>query len=93
MSTKRKIRQKSHVPVHKCIYCQQKLTKKNKSKEHLLNKSLTPSNNHQLTLVNKVCANCNSNFGVIDKSLVENTFIGFNRFVMDVVNDENRWHF
>ena len=75
----------------KCIYCQTEL-KGNSSKEHVVNRSILPKYNHKLTLVKKVCQKCNNErFAEIDKAFTKNTLIGFNRTVMDTINDEDRW--
>lgn len=75
----------------KCIYCQTELTRHKKSKEHVVNRSILPKNTHQLTLKNKVCRDCNSGFVDIDTAFVKDAIIGFNRRIMDIVNDEDRW--
>ena len=92
-STKKKARRKSTPEkVHpKCIYCQTELIRRKKSKEHVVNRSILPKNTHQITLINKVCRDCNSGFGDIDAAFVKDAIIGFNRTAMDIVNDENRW--
>lgn len=75
----------------KCIYCNTELTRRKKSKEHVVNRSIIPKENEQITLINKVCRECNQGFEEIDTAFVKNTIIGFNRTVMDIVNDEDRW--
>ena len=75
----------------KCIYCQTELTKRNRSKEHVVNKSILPKHNDKLTLIKKVCQKCNHGFEEIDRALAKNTIIGFNRTVMDIINNEDRW--
>ena len=92
-STKKKARRKSlpEKVYPKCIYCQTELTKRKKSKEHVVNRSILPKYTHKLTLTEKVCRDCNSEFGDIDTAFVKDAIIGFNRTVMDIVNDEDRW--
>jgi hypothetical protein len=75
----------------KCIYCQMELTKRKSSGEHVVNRSILPKYNNKITLKNKVCRECNESFTEIDKAFVKNTIIGFNKTVMDIVNDEERW--
>ena len=75
----------------KCIYCQMELTKRKSSGEHVVNRSILPKYNDKITLIKKVCRECNERFTEIDKAFVKNTIIGFNKTVMDIVNDEERW--
>ena len=75
----------------KCIYCQMELTKRKSSGEHVVNRSILPKYNNKITLKNKVCRECNESFTEIDTAFVKNTIIGFNKTVMDIVNDEERW--
>ena len=75
----------------KCIYCQMELTKRKSSREHVVNQSILPKYNDKITLGKKVCKECNERFTEIDKAFVKNTIIGFNKTVMDIVNDEERW--
>ena len=76
----------------KCIYCQTELTKRKKSKEHVVNRSILPQQNNKLTLVKKVCKECNSGFGDIDTAFVESAITGVNKTLMDIINDEDRWN-
>ncbi len=75
----------------KCIYCGIELTKHKRSKEHVLNRSIVPKSNNNITLINKVCKECNETFDEIDKAFVKNTIVGLNKTVMDIINDEDRW--
>ena len=75
----------------KCIYCQTELTKGKWSKEHVVNRSILPQHNNKLTLIRKVCKKCNEGFGVIDTAFVQDTITGFNKAVMDMLNNEDRW--
>ena len=92
-STKKKARRENPLEkvYRKCIYCQTELTKGKSSKEHVVNRSILPQHNNKLTLLKKVCKECNSGFGDIDTAFVKDAIIGFNRRVMDLVNDEDRW--
>ena len=92
-STKKKARRKSSPEkvYPKCIYCQTELTKRKKSKEHVVNRSILPKYTHKLTLTEKVCSDCNSGFGDIDTAFVKNAIIGLNKTLMDMINDEDRW--
>lgn len=76
---------------NKCIYCGTQLIKGKRSKEHVLNRSIVPLSNNNITLTNKVCKECNENFDEIDKAFVKNTIVGLNKTVMDIINDEERW--
>ena len=89
----KKARRKSSPEIErsKCIYCQTELTKHKRSKEHIVNRSILPKDNHQLTLTRKVCKECNSNFGEIDTAFVKDKITGLTKTVMDMVNDEDRW--
>ena len=78
-------------PRSKCIYCQTVLTNRNRSKEHVVNRSILPKYNNKLTLTRKVCKPCNNGFGEIDTAFTKNTLIGFNRTAMDIMNNEDRW--
>ena len=75
----------------KCIYCQTVLTNRNRSKEHVVNRSILPKHNNKLTLTRKVCKPCNEGFGEIDMAFTKNTIVGFNRTAMDMMNNEDRW--
>lgn len=75
----------------KCIYCGTALTRRTRSKEHVLNRSIVPKSNNNITLINKVCKECNENFDEIDKAFVKNTIVGLNKTIMDIINDEDRW--
>ena len=75
----------------KCIYCQTVLTNRNRSKEHVVNRSILPKYNNKLTLPGKVCKPCNEGFQDIDTAFVKDAIIGLNRTVMDMVNNEDRW--
>ena len=92
-SMKKKVRRKStpEKVYPKCIYCQTELTRRKKSKEHVVNRSILPRYTHKLTLVDKVCRDCNSGFGDIDTAFVRSAITGVNRTVMDIANDEDRW--
>ena len=92
-SPKKKTRRKSlpEKVYPKCIYCQTELTKGKWSKEHVVNRSILPEHNNKLTLIRKVCRDCNSGFGDIDTAFVKDAITGLNRTVMDIVNDEDRW--
>lgn len=90
---KKKARRKSTTEkvYPKCIYCQTELTKRKKSKEHVVNRSILPKYTHKLTLTGKVCRDCNSRFGDIDTAFVKDAIIGSNRALMDIINNEDRW--
>ena len=75
----------------KCIYCQTELTRRKRSKEHVVNRSILPKFTHKLTLTGKVCRDCNSGFGDIDTAFVKDAIIGSNRALMDIINNEDRW--
>ena len=92
-NTKKKARRKSmpEKVYTKCIYCQTELTKRKKSKEHVVNRSILPKYTHKLTLTEKVCSDCNSGFGDIDTAFVKNAITGLNKTLMDRINDEDRW--
>ena len=92
-STKKKTRRKStpEKVYPKCIYCQTELTKGKWSKEHVVNRSILPEHNDKLTLIRKVCKECNEGFAEIDRAFVESAITGVNKTLMDRVNDENRW--
>ena len=92
-STKKKARREStpEKVYPKCIYCQTELSKGKWSKEHVVNRSILPQHNNKLTLIRKVCKKCNEGFGVIDTAFVQSTITGFNRAVMDMMNNEDRW--
>ena len=92
-STKKKSRRKStpEKVYPKCIYCQTDLIRRKKSKEHVVNRSILPKYTHKLTLIDKVCRDCNSGFGDIDTAFVKDAITGFGRTVMDIVNNEDRW--
>ena len=86
-------RKSSPETVHpKCIYCQTELTKGKWSKEHVVNRSILPQHNNKLTLLKKVCKECNEGFAEIDTAFVESTITGLNKNAMDIVNDEDRWN-
>lgn len=92
--TKKKARRKS-TPAKvypKCIYCQTELTKRKRSKEHVVNRSILPKDTHKLTLTEKVCRDCNEGFAEIDRAFVESAITGVNKTLMDIENDENRWN-
>ena len=93
-STKKKARRKSlpEKVYPKCIYCQTELTKGKWSKEHVVNRSILPEHNNKLTLIRKVCRECNSGFADIDTAFVENAITGVNKTLMDIINDEDRWN-
>ena len=92
MSKKKAHRKKTPEKVsRKCIYCQTELTRRKKSKEHVVNRSILPQHNNKLTLIKKVCKDCNSGFGDIDTAFVKDAITGFGRTVMDIVNNEDRW--
>ncbi len=92
MSKNKTHKKKSSERVYpKCIYCNIELTRRKKSKEHVVNRSILPKGNQQITLTNKVCRVCNQGFEEIDTGFVKNSIIGFNRTVMDIINDEDRW--
>ena len=93
-STKKKSRRKStpEKVYPKCIYCQTELTRRKRSKEHVVNRSILPKYTHKLTLTEKVCRDCNSGFGDIDTAFVKDAITGVNKTLMDIVNDENRWN-
>ena len=76
----------------KCIYCQTELTRRKKSKEHVVNRSILPKYNNKLTLTKKVCKECNEGFAEIDIAFVESAITGLNKIVMDKLNDEDRWN-
>ena len=90
---KKKARRKSSPEIgrSKCIYCQTELTKHKRSKEHVVNRSILPQDNDKLTLIKKVCKECNEGFGDIDTAFVKDTITGLNKTVMDMVNGEDRW--
>ena len=92
-STKKKARRESppEKVYPKCIYCQTELTRRKRSKEHVVNRSILPKYTHKLTLTGKVCSDCNSGFGDIDTAFVKNAITGLNRTAMDMINDEDRW--
>ena len=93
MSEKKTRRKSSPEKVYpKCIYCQTELTKGKSSKEHVVNQSILPKYNNKLTLLRKVCKECNEGFAEIDIAFVESTITGLNKIVMDKVNDEDRWN-
>lgn len=75
----------------KCIYCGTELIKRKRSKEHVLNRSIVPKSHNNITLIQKVCKVCNEGFNEIDKAFTKNTIVGFNKTVMDIINDEDRW--
>ena len=75
----------------KCIYCQTELSKGKSSKEHVVNRSILPQRNNKLTLIRKVCKECNERFTEIDKAFVKNAITGLNKTLMDRINDEDRW--
>ena len=75
----------------KCIYCQTELTKGKSSKEHVVNRSILPQHNNKLTLIRKVCKECNERFTEIDTAFVKDTITGFNKTLMNMINDEDRW--
>ena len=75
----------------KCIYCQTELTKGKWSKEHVVNRSILPQHNNKLTLIRKVCKECNERFTEIDTAFVKDTITGLNKTLMDMINDEDRW--
>ena len=91
--SKKKIHRKSYPETAppKCIYCQTELTKGKWSKEHIVNRSILPQHNNKLTLIKKVCKECNEGFAEIDRSFVESAITGVNKILMDRVNDEERW--
>ena len=93
-STKKKARSKisSEKVYPKCIYCQTKLTKGKWSKEHVVNRSILPEHNDKLTLIRKVCKECNVGFADIDRAFVESAITGVNKTLMDIANGENRWN-
>ena len=76
----------------KCIYCQTELTKGKWSKEHVVNRSILPKYTHKLTLIDKVCRDCNEGFSEIDRAFVESAITGVNKTLMDIANGENRWN-
>ena len=76
----------------KCIYCQTELTKGKWSKEHVVNRSILPEHNDKLTLIRKVCKECNEGFADIDRAFVERAITGVNKTLMDIANGENRWN-
>ena len=92
-STKKKSRRKSSPEkvYPKCIYCQTELTKGKWSKEHVVNRSILPQHNNKLTLIRKVCKECNERFTEIDTAFVKDTITGLNKTLMDMINDEDRW--
>ena len=75
----------------KCIYCQTELTKGKWSKEHVVNRSILPQHNNKLTLIRKVCKECNERFTEIDTAFVKDTITGLNKTLMDMINNEDRW--
>ena len=91
--SKKKTRRKSlpEKVYPKCMYCQTELTKGKDSREHVVNRSILPQRNNKLTLIKKVCKECNEGFGDIDTAFVKDTITGLNKTVMDMVNDEDRW--
>ena len=93
-STQKKARRKStpEKVYPKCIYCQTELTKRKKSKEHVVNRSILPKYTHKLTLTEKVCRDCNEGFAEIDRAFVESAITGVNKTLMDIVNGESRWN-
>ena len=92
-STKNKARREStpEKVFPKCIYCQTELTKGKWSKEHVVNRSILPQHNNKLTLIKKVCKECNEGFAEIDRAFVGSAITGLNKIIMDRVNDEDRW--
>lgn len=92
-STKKKVPRKGtpEKVYPKCIYCQTELTKGKSSKEHVVNRSILPEHNDKLTLIRKVCKECNEGFAEIDRAFVESAITGVNKTLMDRVNDEDRW--
>ena len=90
--SKKKSRRKSTPEKAYCIYCQTELTKRKRSKEHVVNRSILPPHNHKLTLTKKVCKECNEGFAEIDTAFVESAITGVNKTLMDIINDEDRWN-
>ena len=89
--SKKKTRSTSLPEKAYCIYCQTELIKGKRSKEHVVNRSILPQRNNKLTLIKKVCKECNEGFGDIDTAFAKDTITGLNKTVMDMINDEDRW--
>lgn len=73
---------------YSCIYCRKVKPKAEFDKEHVLNDAFGRYNN-ALTLINKVCKECNEKFGkTIDNELARGTLEGFQRFERGIKNPE-----
>lgn len=73
--------------MHTCIYCLELKPSSQFNKEHVLQDAYGQYIN-ALTLINKICKNCNDAFGNgIDRDLVRNTIEGERRFTQNIKSE------